>query len=1597
MKNGLNSAALKNKAIVCFLVLAVLASMFFVGAGTYFADAAVLSVTEETVLNACDYTRADEGLTVNTGVAGINGEKFLGETNNNKTADYVINTETGGAYSVKTVYAATTSSGSVVYTVDGKDAGNGLISSTGGWEEFTGTTEKAYFMLTAGEHSFKVKFAGEGYNVNSFIFTYEGENIPEGVFTGTVLKTNESTVINACDFSNSSGGLQVVEKPELDINGSKFLSETNNNKTADYKIKADKAGIYEISVIYGAALEGGVVTFSVDGTEAGSTEPFTTADGWEVFTGVSSSVNLNLTEGEHVLQVKFGGTNYNVNSYTVSFAGTAVAAEGETSVALLDYVACSSGISEDADSFEFAGLTGKVCKGIGWAPNWTEYKIYVGTSGLYSIKLGYSTPADYPSSKLVLSENGTDLASWTGLSSTGGWANWDYSDTVQVSFTKGVHIIRLRTDAGNGGQNFIVMTFGAAASYNVSGTLVKEGASSVISGVAVELYAYDGSSVTGSVLKSTVSDSNGAFAFENLPNGSYAVKTGNVVVPVTVEDGDVTGVSLTVPEVIMTYSLSGMLVKGGPDAVIEEITVELYAYDGGSVTGSALQTAVSGSNGVFAFTDKVLNGNYAVKAGDIVQPVTVDGADIDNISVTIPEPVIKGFISSDSETYFNACDYDSIEGDLRITEKIGISGNKFLGETNNNKKAHYTLNVEADGNYILRTVFGAPPADVFGTVIYFIDNAEVGRADTYTTGHWENFEGITAPVTLSLTAGSHSFTVQFAGQNYNVNTYIFKPEGIEEEFSGSVLSPINPTEVNATAFISGDSTLVKKNVNGVKFLGETNNDKTATYGIKVEATGVYNIVTRFGGIGGGTVYFSFDGGEEVSTEVYATSGWGDLSGESSAAEIELSEGEHVMTVRFGGASGYDVMSYVFTKKEALDVPEISENGENAIILSSFDSTNDNGLSVGEEDFTDGNQSGKILSSAGWNNYGEYNVYVTDAGHYTVKFRYSTNADNATVVKLYCDNTLIATFDETFVSTGGWFNWTDSAEKQVKLAGGLSKFKIVFEGSGGINFITALLEYVPESIYDVSGTLVREGTSAPISGAALDIFAYNQAAGAISGDLLDTVLTDDQGNFTVYGLVSGSYAVKIGSLIVPFTIDGANVSGVTVTVPATELPDAEDCVDIEASGINVIQISEYDDNFGFPGSFAEQYDDEGVTGNVVGDLFSGYWAEYYINVKEAGEYIFKFRYSNITETATIRLWDDMTLLGEIAVTNATGGWFNWTDSQKVIAELSEGVHILKMSIEAGSGGMNYTAIYVEKAVYYSASGTLTKKGADSVINGVEIKLYNYDGSDLLNLIETVRSGADGSFTFGTKLLNGEYAMVINGKTSTFTISGEDKTNIAFAIDAPTYALSGALTKGDDTAEIGNVKVELYEYDGTSVTGKALQSTKSKTDGSFVFSKKIESGNYAVVVNGITVPVTIAGADKSDVSVAVVTLKYSVSGSVVDAGGMPAADIQVKLYEVAEDGALSENAVAEIKTDSEGKFAFAEKIIAGRYAVSVNGKIVNFTVTDADKNDIIVELDAESDTPSGTNTGLIIGISAGVAAVAAVAAVAIILIKKKKNNA
>ena len=117
MKNGLNSAALKNKAIVCFLVLAVLASMFFVGAGTYFADAAVLSVTEETVLNACDYTRADEGLTVNTGVAGINGEKFLGETNNNKTADYVINTETGGAYSVKSVYAATTSSGSVVYTV----------------------------------------------------------------------------------------------------------------------------------------------------------------------------------------------------------------------------------------------------------------------------------------------------------------------------------------------------------------------------------------------------------------------------------------------------------------------------------------------------------------------------------------------------------------------------------------------------------------------------------------------------------------------------------------------------------------------------------------------------------------------------------------------------------------------------------------------------------------------------------------------------------------------------------------------------------------------------------------------------------------------------------------------------------------------------------------------------------------------------------------------------------------------------------------------------------------------------------------------------------------------------------------------------------------------------------------------------------------------------------------------------------------------------------------------------------------------------------------------------------------------------------------
>ena len=1581
-----------SKIIFCFLLMSIIFAFLFVNINT--AKAIVLSESSETVFNACDYTRADDGLAVNDlPDAGINGDKYLGETNNGKTADYSITAETAGAYSIKTVYASTTESGIIKYEIDGINAGSVKLSATEGWESFTKTTDKTYFMLNEGEHVLKVTFLGVGYNVNSYILTYEGASLPDYIYKGTELTTNVSVFINACDFYETEDNLVCNEKSGETITGGKFLSETNNGKSAEYQIKAEVGGIYSIVTKYGAALPGGSVTYYIDETEVATTKPFDVADGWEVFSGNSVAENLELSAGEHILKVKFNGTNYNVNGFDISFVGVNIAEEGTTYIRLLDYINCSAGISEGGDSFEFGGLTGKVANGIGWSSNWTEYKLYVESAGLYNVYLGYSAPIDYPTTKIALTENDNELTVFEGFASTGGWTNWANSTAATAFFEEGVHNIKVITTFGAGGLNFITLSMEKASSYNISGQLTKEGDNSVINEVTVELYEYDGSAITGAVLNTAISDEEGNFSFQYISSGSYAIKAGNVIMPVIVNGADVDGVELIIPEVVSKYSISGRLIKGGDTSVIEEVTLYLYNYDGTNVTGEVLQSAVSGADGVFEFDEKVLNGNYAIKTGDSIIPVTVNNADVSNVEITVLEPVIKVEISADKETYINACDFDTAEGEFTIKDKTGISGNRFLGETNSNKKAHYTILVKETGKYNLKTIIAGPAADQFGSLVYYIDNVEIGSAATFSTGDWENFSGQTLPVTLSLTEGTHTFTVEFVGQNYNVNAYIFTPENMEVDFEGTLISPVQVTELNATEYETGDPTLVKRETDGVKYLGETNSDKTATYKIKVDVEGVYSLYTTFGGIGDGTLYYSIDSVEVGSANVYSTGGWGVFTGETDAVDITLSPGEHNFTVTFGGQSGYDVVSYFFEKSESFEGPVINNSENNVLILTEFDNTNNNGLSLGSDDFSDGDYSGKVLNGAGWNNYGEYNVYVAEKGNYKVKFRYSTPADNNTIVKLYSDNLLLATFDDIFVSTEGWSNWTDSVAKQIELSAGMHTIKLVFEGSGGVNFITANFEYVPESTYSVGG-IVTNSEGQPIASAALDLYKYNVAAGAITGDLIETIITDEQGAFSAQGLTDGNYAVIINNEVKPFVINGSDLTDFNISIVFSDLPSADECVTITSNGVSVIQFGEYDEMYGFPASFEEEYEDGDVFGNVVGNLFSGYWAKYYINVEETGEYILKFRYSNITETATIRFWDDIVLLGEIKITATTGGWYSWTDSAKIIFPLTEGVHILKVTIETGSGGLNYTAMYIEKAVYYSASGNLIKGGIDSVIDNIEIKLYNYDGTNTLDLIETVVSDQNGAFAFNTNLLNGEYALIINGRTSLFTISGEDKTNITVEIAAPTYALSGTLSKGDENAIIANVELELYEYDGTNIVGKSLQSTKSKNSGEFTFSRKIESGNYAILVNGIIVPVTVSGNDKSDVSIALKTLYYDVSGIVTNADGSVAANVAVKLYDLNEDGSLNQ-VLKETSTDSNGMFTFEESVTTGNYALAIGDKIENIVVSNEDVIDVSINLETDVSTNKQSNTGLIIGLSVGGAVIVIGVVVVLLIIRKKKQ--
>ncbi|MDR3578575.1 MAG: carboxypeptidase-like regulatory domain-containing protein [Oryzomonas sp.] len=160
----------------------------------------------------------------------------------------------------------------------------------------------------------------------------------------------------------------------------------------------------------------------------------------------------------------------------------------------------------------------------------------------------------------------------------------------------------------------------------VSGQVTLNGVG--LSGVSITL--------TGTGSSTVQTNSNGAFTFTHVQNGSYTLSaamagyTMSTSQPVTVNGANVSDVAFTATVITApTYFISG------------QITLNGVGLGGVSVTlaGTGSSTAQTNSNGAFTFT-YVQNGSYTLSASmtgyamSASQPVTVNGANVSGITFT---------------------------------------------------------------------------------------------------------------------------------------------------------------------------------------------------------------------------------------------------------------------------------------------------------------------------------------------------------------------------------------------------------------------------------------------------------------------------------------------------------------------------------------------------------------------------------------------------------------------------------------------------------------------------------------------------------------------------------------------------------------------------------------------------------------------------------------------------------------------------------------------------------------------------------------------------------------------------------------------------
>jgi len=379
----------------------------------------------------------------------------------------------------------------------------------------------------------------------------------------------------------------------------------------------------------------------------------------------------------------------------------------------------------------------------------------------------------------------------------------------------------------NGASQTLSSFLGSSETYSISGNV------SGVGGVTVTL--------SGATNATTMVDVSGNYTFASLANGNYTVtpsKSGYSFSPankvVSINNGNVTGVSFTASVQVQSYSLSGTL-TGVAGATV-------------TLSGVASATTTADGSGNFSFTG-LGNGSYTVtpsKTGYSFTPanraVTISSANVTGVSFTATAVTysISGTITGGSGATV------TLSGAASATATADGSGN-------------FSFNGVANGSY---TITPSVPGFTFSPVSqsFTVNNANVtgvaftSTALTYSisgtitggSGATVALSGAASATTTADGSGNFSFTGLGNG-SYTVTPsktgYTFTPTNKAVTISNANVTGVNFTAAVLTYSISG--TITGGNGATVTLSGATSATTTAsgsgTFSFTGLANGAYTI------------------------------------------------------------------------------------------------------------------------------------------------------------------------------------------------------------------------------------------------------------------------------------------------------------------------------------------------------------------------------------------------------------------------------------------------------------------------------------------------------------------------------------------------------------------------------------------------------------------------------------------------------------------------------------------------------------------------------------------------------------------------------------